>query len=173
MQPRDQDGERLDEHVADVVAVAVAVGEQMAVRQRIVEESGDQDRLGPATLIDQRNGRDHRQPAVVHRSKQPELPLGQTLRQFFEDIELPGVLDESNDMAMQPDGDLDQPRVIPVGEIDRPREVVEARIRTGVEEAGPHGLNLRPTDVRSRACGRQCAAGVSTTTAVSPGRRDA
>lgn len=59
--------------------------------------------------------------------------------------------------AVRADGDLDQPRVLPVSEIDRPREIVKARIRTGVEEPGPHGLNLRrvtrPIAERNRTIG--------------------
>ena len=98
----------------------------------------DQHRRRIAALFDEGHCSDHGEADVVHRSEESVLTLGQAVREFFERVELVVVGNEADDVTVQPDGKVDQTWVLPPIEWLVPRQIIESRVSSRVEELHSH-----------------------------------
>ena len=147
VQPGEQFDHRVDQLVGGVAGVAV--GEDVAVGHRVVEEPGDQDRVlflpvsGPPLPADPQHG-DGGHPHGLQLAQQAVFASGESLADLLEREHHAVDLDEPHDVA----GDaavrhLEQPVVDPVGQRDVPREGQQPRRMLGRgPEDEPHPSSI-------------------------------
>ena len=134
-----------------------AAGEERSERQRVVEVTRDQDRVEVGAAVgDDADRLDDGHLVGRERAQEPVLPPGQLDRQLLERVqlrpELAVVLDEANDVAVDPAHDLDEPRVLPLLERLVPGQVEEVRVAGAGDQLQPGG-QLSSRGARRRASG--------------------
>ena len=134
-----------------------AAGEEGPERQRVVEVPRDQDRVEVAAALgDDADGLDDRHLVGGERAEQPVLAPGELDRQLLERVQLRPeravVLDEANDVAVDPAHDLDEALVLPLGERLVPGQVEEVRVAGARDQLQPGG-QLSRRGARGRASG--------------------
>ena len=144
-----------------------AAGEERPERERVVEVPGDQDRVEVAAAVgDDADGVHHRHLVGRERAEQPVLALGQLDGQLLQRVELrpePAlVLDEADDVPVDPAHDLDQPLVRPLLERLVPGQVEEVRMPGARDQLQPRG-HVSPwsswSSVRNIACDQSSGEG--------------